>query len=110
VVKWGQQVVVRLRAASPDVEIDVIDDGPGIPDADKKAMLQPFARGDAARGMNEPGGLGLGLSIARAIAEAHGSGLLLLDAQPTGLIARLRLPTMTDGREAVQSEPASVAA
>lgn len=96
-VKWGTRVIVRLSLPSANaVDIDVVDDGPGIP-GDKEAMLQPFARGDAARGMNEPSGFGLGLSITRAIAEAHGGGLFLLDAEPTGLIARLRLPAMWGG-------------
>lgn len=108
-VKWGTRVVVRLRAASPDAaEIEVADDGPGIPDTDKKAMLKPFARGDAARGMNGPCGFGLGLSIARAIAEAHDGELTLHDAQPSGLVARIRLPIGAERREpaALESEPA----
>jgi signal transduction histidine kinase len=110
-VKWGRHVTVRLRTASPDAaDVEVADDGPGIPDGDKQAMLRPFARGDAARGMNGPGGFGLGLSIARAIAEGHGGRLLLSDAEPSGLVARLVLPIATDGREAARSEPISAAA
>jgi len=92
-MKFGTRAVVRLRVASPaTAEIEVVDNGPGIPDADKEAMLEPFARGDAARGMNEPSGFGLGLSITRAIGQAHGGGLSLLDAEGGGLIVRLSLP------------------
>jgi len=110
-VKWGAHVVVRLRPASPDAaEIEVADDGPGIPDADKKTMLQPFARGDAARGMNESSGFGLGLSIARAVAEAHGGELSLHDGRPSGLIARLRLPVIAQQADAAEPKLALDAA
>ena len=90
----GTPVVVRLRLATgPDLEVDVIDHGPGIPDERKAAMLEPFARGDAARTMNEASpGFGLGLAIARAAAEAHAGELVLRNAAPSGLIATLRLP------------------
>jgi signal transduction histidine kinase len=90
----GTPAIVRLRPASQrDVEIDVIDHGPGIPDERKAAMLEPFARGDEARTMNEEStGFGLGLAIARAAAQAHGGDLVLVSAVPSGLIATLRLP------------------
>jgi len=108
--KWGTRVAVRLRPTAPEsVEIDVVDDGPGIPDPDKDAMLQPFARGDVARGMNGPSGFGLGLSIARAVAEAHGGELTLHDAQPSGLIARLRLPIGSGRDKRAAPEPPSPA-
>jgi signal transduction histidine kinase len=72
--------------------IDVIDDGPGISDAKKAAMLEPFVRGDDARNMDEQEGFGLGLSIARAIALAHGGELSLHDRSPHGLIVRMAIP------------------
>jgi len=104
-IKWGTRAVVRLRAALPDaVEIEVADNGPGIPDADKKAMLKPFARGDAARGMNGPSGFGLGLSIARAVAEAHGGDLTLHDERPSGLVA----PVGAEQGEPAARAPTSV--
>ena len=71
----------------------MIDHGPGIPDERKAAMLEPFARSDEARTMNEEStGFGLGLAIARAAAQAHGGDLVLVSAVPSGLIATLRLP------------------
>jgi signal transduction histidine kinase len=90
--RYGHRVDVRLVRASPHVIIAVEDDGPGIANRDKNAMLEPFVRGDAARGMNDKGGFGLGLSIARAVIEAHGGTLALLDRVPSGLIARVTLP------------------
>ncbi|MFI5012140.1 MAG: ATP-binding protein [Hyphomicrobiales bacterium] len=91
-VKFGDNVVVRLRCSAERAEIDVEDDGPGIPDAEKMRVLKPFVRGDAARAMSGDSGFGLGLSIADAIAKAHGGSLELLDRQPNGLIVRLELP------------------
>ena len=76
------------------VRID--DDGPGIPDAGIAQMLEPFTRGDPSRN-SETGGAGLGLTLARAIAEQHGGTLTLAnrrdgDGRVTGLTALLRLP------------------
>jgi signal transduction histidine kinase len=92
----GRRAVVRLREASAEaIEIEVIDDGPGIPDGQKAAMVEPFARGDASRSLNDAvSGFGLGLAIARSIAEAHGGELSLHDVgeRASGLVARLRLP------------------
>ena len=91
-VRYGREVTVRLFADETIMTIAVEDDGPGIDDADKELMQQPFVRGDAARGMNDNNGFGLGLSIARAVADAHGGTLELLDRSPRGLIARMTLP------------------
>jgi signal transduction histidine kinase len=103
-IKFGTHAIVQVRPASPrTVEIDILDDGPGISDAEKAVMLKPFTRGDEARSMNDLAGFGLGLSIARAVAEAHGGELLLLDGQPSGLIARLRLPIRMSRDEASNS-------
>lgn len=55
-------------------------------------MLEPFVRGDDARTMDESTCFGLGLSIARGIALAHGGALSLHDRKPHGLIVRMRLP------------------
>ena len=73
--------------------IDVEDDGPGLSATQKIAMLQPFVRGDDARTMDQASGFGLGLSIAQAVARAHGGELSLHDRAPHGLIARITLPT-----------------
>ncbi|NVN87518.1 MAG: HAMP domain-containing protein [Rhodopseudomonas sp.] len=90
-VRFGTSATIRLRVASPAVTIEVEDDGPGIADARKDDVLQPFVRGDDARNMDEASGFGLGLSIARAIVLAHGGELSLNDRQPHGLIARIAL-------------------
>lgn len=91
-VRFGAEATIRLRTAPDLVTIDVEDDGPGISDAQKNNMLEPFVRGDDARNMDEASGFGLGLSIANAIVLAHGGALSLHDRQPHGLIVRIQLP------------------
>nr|GAJ33499.1 osmolarity sensor protein envZ [Bradyrhizobium sp. DOA9] len=91
-VRFGAEVTIRLDLSDTRLVIDVEDDGPGISDARKQEMLEPFVRGDEARTMDESTGFGLGLSIARAIALAHGGELSLHDRAPHGLIVRMQLP------------------
>ncbi|MGJ5178405.1 ATP-binding protein [Bradyrhizobium oligotrophicum] len=90
--KYGTESVIRLTVSRNGVTIDVEDNGPGISDALKPDMLEPFVRGDHARNMDEATGFGLGLSIAKAIIQAHGGELSLHDRKPCGLIARIQLP------------------
>jgi signal transduction histidine kinase len=91
-VRFGADVTIGLTLAAGRMTVDVIDDGPGISDAKKAAMLEPFVRGDDARNMDEAEGFGLGLSIARAIALAHGGELSLHDRSPHGLVVRMTIP------------------
>ncbi len=91
-VRFGTEVEVCLRPFDDAVEIDVIDNGPGIPQDQKAAMLAPFARGDASRPAENLHGFGLGLPIVQAIVNAHHGSLTLLDRQPHGLIAHITLP------------------
>jgi len=91
-VRYGAEIVIGLSILPDNLDIDVEDDGPGISDAKKGDMLEPFARGDTARNMDEATGFGLGLSIARAIVMAHGGALSLHDRTPRGLVVRIRLP------------------
>jgi signal transduction histidine kinase len=97
-VRFGAEVTIRLDVDSTRLVIDVEDDGPGISDARKQEMLEPFVRGDDARTMDEQTGFGLGLSIARAIAIAHGGELSLHDREPHGLIVRMQLPVWQQPR------------
>ncbi len=91
-VRHGARTMVRLTGEPANLCIEVEDDGPGIVDARKEAMLEAFVRGEEARTMDNGAGFGLGLAIARAIAEAHGGTLTLHDRVPHGLIARIALP------------------
>jgi signal transduction histidine kinase len=92
-LKFGTAVNVRVTAEpGGEVCIDVEDNGPGISDEEKTRVLEPFYRGDPARSLDGQDGVGLGLSIARSIVEAHDGMLGLHDAQPRGLLVRVRLP------------------
>ncbi|MEP6666142.1 MAG: ATP-binding protein, partial [Nocardioidaceae bacterium] len=72
------RVSIALETSPTDVRLSVSDDGPGIPDEHRDRIFARFARvgGDRGRG---PGGTGLGLPIARAIAERHGGTICLSD-------------------------------
>lgn len=71
--------------------VNVDDDGPGIPAEKRDEVFRPFLRLDDARNQ-DAGGSGLGLSIARDIARAHGGDIMLGDSPMGGLRATLRLP------------------
>jgi len=90
-VKYAGAAVVSLRCAPDGVTISVSDHGPGIPADQRHAALEPFGRLSPAR-ENRQGGFGLGLAIARAVAEGHDGTLVLADNEPTGLIATISLP------------------
>lgn len=91
-VKYGGTAAVSLRLAGQAVIIRVDDDGPGIPEADIETVFLPFRRLEASRS-RETGGTGLGLTIARTIARAHG-GDVHLHNRPggRGLSAEIVLP------------------
>jgi signal transduction histidine kinase len=97
-VRFGAEATIRLVEAPDTLTIEVGDDGPGITDARKNIVLEPFVRGDDARNMDEAQGFGLGLSIARSIVLAHGGELSLHDRQPHGLIVRIQLPVRQQNR------------
>ena len=82
--------VVRLSGKHTAVgsEIIVLDQGPGIPEADRARATERFFRGEAAR--HTPGS-GLGLSLVQAVAQLHSGFLRLEDADP-GLVVVLGLP------------------
>jgi signal transduction histidine kinase len=98
-VRFGAEAIVCLTVSPDRLTIDVEDDGPGISDARKDVMLEPFVRGDDARNMDEAAGFGLGLSIARSIVLAHGGALSLNDRQPHGLIVRIDLPVRQESQQ-----------
>jgi signal transduction histidine kinase len=91
-VRFGTETTIRLVVWAEGAAIEIEDDGPGISDARKDNMLQPFVRGDSARNMDDAAGFGLGLSIANAIVLAHGGELTLHDRKPQGLCVRVALP------------------
>ncbi|MFK5595686.1 sensor histidine kinase [Methylobacterium sp. HMF5984] len=82
-VKFGHSsVVVAVERTGELCRVVVEDDGPGIPEAERTAVFNPFYRIEQSRN-RRTGGTGLGLAIARQIAEAHG-GTVRADVSPLG--------------------------
>lgn len=85
----GGRIDVSIAQAEDGVAaIDVVDDGPGIPPAERERIFDPFYRGEGARGV---AGAGLGLALSKQFAHAH-RGELRLVASETGAHFRVTLP------------------
>ncbi len=83
---------IELRAHfDDDLVIEVVDRGMGIAEADLPNVFRPFFRADKSR-TRATGGLGLGLALAKRIADAHGGALRLESTPGVGTRARLTLP------------------
>jgi signal transduction histidine kinase len=83
-------VTVRADSAGEAVEIEVADTGSGIASEERRRVFEPFYRGNG-NGSRSSEGSGLGLAIARAIVEAHGGRIWLVDSQ-RGATVRFSLP------------------
>lgn len=85
----GGEVVLGASEEGPLVALSVRDDGPGIPAADLPHVFERLFRGDRSRSER---GLGLGLSLVRAIASAHGGSVSVESREGRGSRFTLRLP------------------
>ena len=90
-VAYGGGVEITLARDGEEAEVRIVDRGPGLAVKALEAMFQPFERGEPSRN-RATGGIGLGLSIARAIAQEHGGSLVLANRSGGGLEAICRLP------------------
>ena len=90
-VGYGSRCEVRLIKGPRMAEILFDDDGPGIPEDKREDAFRPFHRLDDGRSQNVAG-TGLGLTLARDFARAHGGDIRLEDSPLAGLRVRLRLP------------------
>ncbi len=84
-------VVVEAWVMGDKVEIEVRDDGPGIPPTQWTTVLEPFVRVDSAP-TRAHRGLGLGLPIVRRIVDAHGGSIAVTSADEGGTCVRTRWP------------------
>lgn len=82
----GRSATLRAYVDARHVVIDVIDDGPGIPESLRMSVLQPYVRGDTS-----VPGAGLGLAICKGIVDAH-QGRLEIVGGATGTVVRVALP------------------
>jgi two-component system osmolarity sensor histidine kinase EnvZ len=85
----GQVEVCAGRSGASNAQVSVLDRGPGIPEAERARMLQPFQRIGSAR--TDPGS-GLGLAIVDRIARLHGGRVLLEGREGGGLKVTVELP------------------
>jgi heavy metal sensor kinase len=89
----GTPVTLRGYQANGGWNVEVADQGPGVPLNHRDKLFTRFARADSARS-REDGGAGLGLALSAAIARAHGGTLELVNTDRPGAVFRLYVPTV----------------
>lgn len=93
-LKYGERAEIAVFREAGSVTITITDHGPGIPEADRRRVFEPFYRRDASRNRGVEGA-GLGLAIARSVIERHGGTITLGDrADGPGLRVSVSLPAM----------------
>jgi signal transduction histidine kinase len=92
-LQYGGHATIALTDSDDELTIRVLDDGPGIPEAELDRVFEPFYRLESSRN-RATGGTGLGLSIARDVAQAHSGSLTLINRASGGLEAKLTLPRL----------------
>lgn len=90
-LRYGGEAAVSLRQADGRAEVRIEDRGPGIPEALRERVFDPFFRVEASRS-RDTGGSGLGLAVVRAIVQRHDGEIALEDRPGGGLRARVALP------------------
>ena len=91
----GSPVEVEIASAATVTEFDVLDRGPGVPAAERERIFEPFYRLPGTR--EGDGSVGLGLSLARQIAERHGGTVVCLSRDGGGSCFRVSLPRTAGG-------------
>ncbi len=89
--RYGDKVLIRSTIDRTRLQIDVEDDGPGIPAEERDNVFKPFYRIDHARNVDQ-GHVGLGMAIARDIAKSHGGDIELGRSALGGLQVTLSVP------------------
>jgi signal transduction histidine kinase len=102
-------IEVSARVADAEMQIDVIDNGPGIPPAQMEHIFERFVRGDAGL-TQRVGGTGLGLAISRSLVELHGGTLAVASEVGRGSTFTVRLPLAPPAAlEAAPAAPRAIA-
>lgn len=97
--KSGGKIKVSVVKAGESWKIIVDDNGPGVPEEERKLIFERFRRGDSHRARRKKsGGYGLGLSISRRVAERHGGSLELGDSELGGAAFVISLPECSGSR------------
>ena len=87
-IAYGKHAALVVREEGGMIFVDIDDDGPGIDPAMADSMFEPFVRAERSRSRST-GGSGLGLTISRAIARAHGGDVVLRNRTAGGLRATM---------------------
>lgn len=85
----GGHIALSVAADGATAVLSVADDGPGVPAAEREAIFRRLYRGDASRSLR---GLGLGLSLVKAVVESHGGTVSVGDAPGGGARFTVRVP------------------
>jgi len=93
-LSFGGAARIALKREQGNAVVTVADNGPGIAVDQVESMFRPFKRGDPSRN-RQTGGVGLGLSIARAIAHRHGAQIHVSNRPEGGLLVTVAIPAAT---------------
>jgi signal transduction histidine kinase len=93
---YGTHCEITLELTEGKIAVEIGDDGPGIPEAERERAFEPFYRADTSRS-RATGGSGLGLAIARQIVEAHGGKISIRRSKLGGAGVRVELPVPPSG-------------
>ena len=93
----GRPPVLQAHRAGDSIVLEVIDHGPGVPDALKTEIFEPFRRFDERKV-----GVGLGLAVAKGFTEAMGGAIVAADTPGGGLTVRITLPVASRSAQSMQ--------
>ncbi|MFL9949594.1 HAMP domain-containing sensor histidine kinase [Paraburkholderia agricolaris] len=93
-LKYGYCAQLELNCSMAEIIVEVSDEGPGIPPHALNQVFTPFFRLEQSRN-RATGGMGLGLTSARAVIQAHGGDITLRNRQGGGLVARITMPLVS---------------
>jgi signal transduction histidine kinase len=96
-IKFAGTARIEIGMQQGRLHVAVLDRGPGIPEHELQAVLQPFYRLERSRNA-ESGGSGLGLAIAHQLTQAIGGSLTLSNRDGGGLRASVAIPVATEAR------------
>ena len=90
-IRYGKAAHLTLRADEATVTLIIDDEGPGIPEHQRLALLEPFTRQEPSRS-RQTGGAGLGLAIVNSLVTGHGGTMSIGEAVTGGARISVQLP------------------